>query len=242
MTTPTAQQFLAVFRTYLGVTESPLGSNRTRVGQEFGWNGVPWCAQTTSVVAQKAGFGRKFWSASTDQWEANARSGREGAKWIPNTSNPRPGDLCIWDWKRDGTANHISAVETVRSDGKLVTLGGNESNRCQRAVRSKSGLRGYIRLPFRVTTSTSPSTPQQNQFGNWPYSTKGTIRRGDRGPSVGYLQSVINRKGNGNLIVDNNFGPNTESNVKDVQRFFNLTVDGIVGPKTWSVIDFLAKR
>lgn len=240
MTTPTAQQFLAAFRTYLGVTESPLGSNRTRVGVEFGWNGVPWCAETVSVALQRAGWGRTFWSASTDQWEAWARQGYRNSRWISRTERPRPGDLCIWDYAGDGTANHISAVETVRADGMLVTLGGNESNRCQRAVRSKSRLRGFIRLPFRVasTTTTSPT----NQFGMWPTTIKPTIKRGAHGPVVGYLQSVINRKAGGNMVVDNDFGPKTEERVKDVQRFFKLTVDGVVGPRTWGIIDYLAKR
>lgn len=237
MTTPTAQQFLSALRTYLGVTESPLGSNRTRVGVEFGWNGVPWCAETISVALQRAGWARTFWSASTDQWEARARAGYRNSKWISRDVKPRPGDLCIWDWKHDGTANHISAVETVRTDGMLVTIGGNESSRCQRAVRSKYGLRGYIRLPFRVITTSTPS-----QFGAWPTTSKPTIKLGARGPVVGYLQSVINRKAGGNIVVDNVFGPKTEDRVKDVQNFFKLVADGVVGPKTWGIIDYLAKR
>lgn len=156
MTTPTAQQYLSAFRTYLGVTENPLGSNRTIIGVEFGWNGVAWCAETTSVVAQKAGFGRRFWSASTDIWEANARAGVEGARWMVKEITPIPGDLPIWDYKRDGTANHISAIESVRADGMFITLGGNESNRCQRAVRSRYGLRGFIRLPYRILATPTP--------------------------------------------------------------------------------------
>lgn len=236
MTAPTAQQFLSSLRTYLGVTESPLGSNRTRIGVEFGWNGVPWCAMTLSVASQKAGWGRKFWSASTDQWEANAKRGIEGARWIVPTITPIPGDIPVWDWKHDGTANHVSAIETVRADGMLVTIGGNESSRCQRAVRSKSGLRGYVRLPFRIL-STTPTSP----YGTWPTTVKKTIRRGAFGPVVKYLQLVIHNKAGGNISVDGDFGHQTESRVKDVQNFFGLSADGIVGSRTWSVIDMLAK-
>jgi len=239
--TPTAQQFLTAFRSYLGVAEFPSGSNRTRVGVEFGWNGVAWCAMTVSVSLQKAGWGREFWSASTDQWEARARAGYKGSKWISRTEKPRPGDLPIWDYAGDGTANHISAIETVRPDGMFVTLGGNESNRCQRAVRSRSHLRGFIRLPFRTAVA-QPKPPPTNQFGNWPNTTKQTIKQGARGPVVGYLQSVINRKAGGDIIVDNDFGPKTEERVKDVQRFFKLAADGVVGPKTWGIIDYLAKK
>lgn len=240
MTTPTAQQFLAAFRTYLGVTESPLGSNRTRVGVEFGWNGVAWCAETVSVALQRAGWGRTFWSASTDQWEAWARAGRNGAKWLSRDITPRPGDLCIWDYIGDGTANHISAVESVRADGMMVTLGGNENNRCQRAVRSKSHLRGFIRLPFKVVSTTTTTTTKP--FGNWPWVAKPVLRRGATGSSVRYLQSVISKRAGGNISVDGVFGSQTERRVKDLQRLFKLDDDGIVGKNTWGAVDYLAKK
>jgi peptidoglycan hydrolase-like protein with peptidoglycan-binding domain len=53
---------------------------------------------------------------------------------------------------------------------------------------------------------------------------------------------VINRKAGGNIIVDNDFGAKTEDRVQDVQRLFKLPADGVVGPKTWGVIDYLARR
>lgn len=242
MTTPTAQQFLTAMRSYLGVVESPNGSNRTRVGVEFGWNGVAWCAETISVAAQKAGFGRKFWSASTDQWEARARSGYNGSRWFSRSITPRPGDICVWDWKGDGTANHVSVIETVRADGKFVTIGGNESNRCQRAVRSRSGLRGFVRLPFRVATA-APAPAPTNPFGTWPNNTsKPTLRNGSTGSAVKYLQSVISKKAGGRITVDGIFGDQTERRVRDLQTLFHIGVDGIVGPKTWGAVDYLAKH
>ena len=35
------------------------------------------------------------------------------------------------------------------------------------------------------------------------------------------------------------FGPKTEANVREFQRVHNLVPDGIVGPKTWAVLDGL---
>jgi peptidoglycan hydrolase-like protein with peptidoglycan-binding domain len=95
---------------------------------------------------------------------------------------------------------------------------------------------------FLAPKSSTPKPPPTNQFGNWPTTTKQTIKRGVHGPIVGYLQSVINRKAGGDIIVDNDFGSKTEERVKDVQRFFKVTADGIVGPKTWGIIDYLAKK
>jgi peptidoglycan hydrolase-like protein with peptidoglycan-binding domain len=39
--------------------------------------------------------------------------------------------------------------------------------------------------------------------------------------------------------VDGRYGPKSESAVKDLQQRFKITVDGVVGPDTWAVIDAL---
>ena len=39
--------------------------------------------------------------------------------------------------------------------------------------------------------------------------------------------------------VDGRFGAMTEAAVRTLQQDFNLTVDGIVGPQTWDVVDAL---
>lgn len=60
-----------------------------------------------------------------------------------------------------------------------------------------------------------------------------TIKRGDKGDHVKYLQGRLNKLGY-SLRVDGNFGINTEQAVKRFQKGRGLAADGIVGPKTWS--------
>jgi peptidoglycan hydrolase-like protein with peptidoglycan-binding domain len=84
------------------------------------------------------------------------------------------------------------------------------------------------------------ATPPPNPYAEWIGKTKPTIKRGSTAASVKYLQDTINRKAGGGITVDGKFGPTTENRVKDVQRYFKLTADGIVGPKTWGIIDYLA--
>ncbi|WP_064443986.1 peptidoglycan-binding protein [Rhodococcus sp. YH3-3] len=74
-------------------------------------------------------------------------------------------------------------------------------------------------------TTTSPGSP----------SSRPTLRRGDRGEHVHYLQGQLNRMfaSYSKLAVDGDFGPATESVVREVQRRSGLAVDGIVGPDTW---------
>lgn len=62
------------------------------------------------------------------------------------------------------------------------------------------------------------------------------LRYDDEGPHVAALQGLLNAKASQGLTVDGDFGPATERAVHNVQRFFGLTVDGIVGEKTWTVL------
>jgi len=59
-----------------------------------------------------------------------------------------------------------------------------------------------------------------------------TLRIGNKGDTVKQLQELLNNKGF-NLIVDGNFGARTEATVREWQRNLSLTVDGVVGARTW---------
>lgn len=63
-----------------------------------------------------------------------------------------------------------------------------------------------------------------------------TLRKGDSGPDVIYLQTLLCDVGE-NLTADGKFGSKTEQAVKDFQRLYRLTVDGVVGPKTWATLE-----
>ena len=65
-----------------------------------------------------------------------------------------------------------------------------------------------------------------------------TLRRGSMGGDVTYLQALLNRMfaSYSKLVVDGDFGPATESVVRQVQSRSNLAIDGIVGPATWRVL------
>ena len=69
-----------------------------------------------------------------------------------------------------------------------------------------------------------------------------TLMRGSQGPQVSTLQITLTRAfSQGNrvtrrIVADGIFGSQTEAAVRTFQARNNLTVDGIVGPKTWSVL------
>jgi murein DD-endopeptidase MepM/ murein hydrolase activator NlpD len=59
-----------------------------------------------------------------------------------------------------------------------------------------------------------------------------SVERGDFGPTVGRLQRALKAKGYTKQIVDNDFGAQTEANVRDWQHRKRLVEDGVAGPIT----------
>lgn len=65
-----------------------------------------------------------------------------------------------------------------------------------------------------------------------------TLRIGSKGAEVKTLQAKLNTVCPYGLVVDGVFGAKTEAAVKDYQKHNDLSVDGIVGAKTWSKLGF----
>lgn len=59
-----------------------------------------------------------------------------------------------------------------------------------------------------------------------------TLRRGNTGENVRYLQKNLHDRWSSRLLIDGKFG--TEQTVIDFQRQHYLTANGIVGTLTWS--------
>ncbi|MCL1850697.1 MAG: peptidoglycan-binding protein [Bacteroidetes bacterium] len=62
-----------------------------------------------------------------------------------------------------------------------------------------------------------------------------TIKKGDTGDDVKQLQEYLKKLGF-NISVDKKFGPITDSFVREFQKKYNLTVDGVVDPNTWTAL------
>lgn len=63
-----------------------------------------------------------------------------------------------------------------------------------------------------------------------------TVRRGSTGPAVKRLQALLAANFGQTVVVDGNYGPQTSTGVLNVQRFFGITADDVVGPQTWGII------
>jgi peptidoglycan hydrolase-like protein with peptidoglycan-binding domain len=65
------------------------------------------------------------------------------------------------------------------------------------------------------------------------------LTAGSTGLPVRRLQSRMSAVGFDTGGVDGRFGAKTETAVRKLQQNFNLSVDGVVGPQTWQVVDAL---
>jgi peptidoglycan hydrolase-like protein with peptidoglycan-binding domain len=67
------------------------------------------------------------------------------------------------------------------------------------------------------------------------------LQRGDLGNAVRVLQFLLNSKHflfpeSDYLVMDGVFGQKTEQAVRNFQRLFNLTGQGVVNPQTWHLL------
>jgi peptidoglycan hydrolase-like protein with peptidoglycan-binding domain len=87
-------------------------------------------------------------------------------------------------------------------------------------------------------TNSRPITPPATTTP--PASTPASLpilRPGMEGEAVRFLQQRLTAKRVYSGPISGVFGPQTEAAVRQLQRTNNLTVDGIVGPATWNVLN-----
>lgn len=211
----TVAQFLNEERAVLGTGESPPGSNQNKISAWYGMIG-PWCAMTVTYCLARAGF-LGFRYAYCPSIVNDARRGINGMQWLDKYTTILAGDLLLWDWNGDGVADHISVAETASPSGNIYTIGGNENDRCQRAVRNRACLMGVVRLPLGAS---QPAPGPQPGPGKLDVD-------GDLGPkTVMALQRLLG------VAADGDMGPITKMALQRKLGFTGNDVDGDIGPKT----------
>ena len=245
----TSDQVIEIFAGQVGAEESPAGSNQIKYGEWYGLNGNPWCAMFVSWCFFQAGLPLP---ASTEKGFAYTPSGanwfKKNGKW--RDSSPQKGDVVFFDFPGDNVnrISHVGIVESVNADGSINTIEGNTDERggrtggkVMRRVR-KVGIVGYGVPDYAAQSEQEPVPPTPEPAPAPQSNTERMImelpqlQRGSRGHAVKNLQALINTRGH-RIGEDGDFGPATESALKQVQAGFgDLTVDGICGPQTWRAL------
>jgi hypothetical protein len=87
-----------------------------------------------------------------------------------------------------------------------------------------------------------PFYPANGQWSLYPLAKKPAAKLGDKGDYIKYLQGVLHLKCSQPLVINGVFDAATEKAVRNMQKFFGLSVDGWVGAQAWATIDWLATK
>lgn len=158
-----AERVISVARGELGVTESPPGSNRTKYGQAYGWDGVRWCVIFLWWCFHQAGLDYAFFGgAKTASCGTLLRWYREQGQTVP-VSQVQPGDIVILNFHGTKDTEHCGLVEAV--DGiYITTIEGNTSkaasqsngDRVCRKTRFLSQIVGVCRPAYKEEETVKP--------------------------------------------------------------------------------------
>jgi len=196
----------------------------------------PGCRTGFAYCPDAVGYGRAH-RVTRNSWEAE------------------PGDIVLFDWNGDGTADHTE-VATGYQDAALFTIGGNSGPSNIDGFVGNGGVHrhrweapaGHGNDQVLVVIDTSKVV----QFGGPAHPTKaGTPPPpGPRmlmlkspmmqGADVRAVQQALNQRNNAGLATDGIYGPSTRDAVINWQRREHIDADGIVGPLTRSSLGVLA--
>lgn len=187
-------------------------------------DGCKWCDPKTGVgkpAYDCAQFSRRALEAVGIQMVSGANSQWERTKWETYGSiGLLPRDKVCLVFRDDG--DHMGHVGVYQGDGTVIHAKGHDY--------------GVVLQNIDDVKFTHWGIPaglyEEGEVGvNHP-----VLRRGDSGPDVVYLQTLLCDVGE-TLTADGKFGEKTEKAVKDFQQLYKLTVDGVVGPKTWDALE-----
>ncbi len=201
----TATKVLNIARSQIGYTEGR--NNDTKFGQWYGLNYASWCDMFVSWVGVQAGgehiIGRACYTPSHAAWFQQRRQwGR----------TPRRGAIVFFDFPDSlRRIQHVGIVESVRRDGRIVTIEGNASPGTRGSQSNGNGVYRRVRSMNSVVG-----------FGYPRYGGEAKVR-----PMPKAIEARAGRRPP--LTVDGSWGPNT---TRALQRWLKVTDDGQIGPQT----------
>ena len=143
---------------------------------------------------------------------------------VKNVYNPKsyPKKTTSKDTKNDSSETSSKNNSKTSSDGNSGSSSGGSSG------SSSGGSSGG---------SSEESKEEKESEEKKKSSSDNSLKKGSKGEEVKKLQKRLNAIGKYGLEEDGDFGTNTEKAVKDYQSKHGLTVDGIVGEKTWKKLN-----
>lgn len=171
------------------------------------------CAQLAKYAMEAAGI--PMVSGANSQWERTDWQERGAISDLP---------FALWEnvflvFRWDADKGKMGHVGVYQGDGTVIHAKGHDV--------------GVVRQRLQDTNFTHYGIPKGLYDGK---AYRPVLRQGDTGPDVLYLQTLLSSVGDP-IDADGAFGPKTAAAVKAFQKAHGLTVDGVVGPKTWTALE-----
>jgi len=137
------------------------------------------------------------------------------------------------------TANNHPHVGLYVGNGKVIEAHGTQAGVCTANIMETRwkwfGLLKDVEYP----ASEAPEQPSAPKDEEIPVQKLPTLKKGNTGEYVTLLQTKLLQKRYdlGKYGIDGDFGSATLKAVKQFQSDHGLTVDGIVGEKTWAALE-----
>jgi len=189
------------------------------------WNGITYSLKLGLSMAATPGTSNHGWGRSRDFAEMT------NGDTIPDSLRTSTRNWLATMAPKCGIYFPVSSEDWHGED-----YAGDDFSLCQTVLQYEGGHMGPVIEPF---------IPGWGMFSLYPLNPyKDTIYL--KTPNlnsdlVAYLQGVLKVKLGYGILVDHEFGPRTKEFVMWFQGTHHLTIDGVVGPKTWAVIDGYAK-
>lgn len=224
-------------RSFNGITENPANSNKTRIGELYGWNGVFWCQQYVWVVLDHFGLA-PIKTASTvvaaNDWANRGRL-------VADFDDLQPGDQIFYNFS-SAEANtrpnieHTGIVLAKPQGGTVVAIEGNTSSDNGGSQSNGGGVFERHRPQAYFVCGARPlwGDAGKAKGGKAP---REQLEMGDRGHDVRFWQKNLNEwseehgKGKIQLEVDGIFGEATRRATKIYQTAHGFDPDGSVDVK-----------
>ena len=140
---------------FIGVSEQPAGSNKVMFSNWYGITG-PWCAMFVTycmVQTKSKAFIKSQRYAYCPYILEDAKYHRNGLRLV-SVIDFRPGDVVLFDWNKDGVADHVGFVTAAPGKAKTFsTIEGNTSGTnpsdggmVARMTRNVSDVIGFVRV------------------------------------------------------------------------------------------------
>lgn len=206
------------------------------------WQGKLYYQRPGTAMAAVPGTSNHGWGIAVDfAFDSDPSNGVGPNNAATITSHPQwvgfklAALACGWSWESTSEPWHLrlvtGSVPTQRVLDVEAFIAGNDTPEPPPAPEPPP----EPPVPPEPTPAPTPPPPTQI-FGDWPTTVKPKIQLDASGDVVAYMQGVFAKIGYA-ITVDGEFGFRTDGFVRWYQTDRHLTVDGIVGIKSWAAID-----